>query len=386
MNFFGRPMMIIATIKEIKDNENRVGLIPSNVKPLIELGSEVWVQKGAGVNSGFSDEEYEKEGAKIVESEEEIVKNCDILVKVKEPIKEEYRLLELMKGKTLYTYLHLSGVEPELTRELMKNRITAIAYETIEDENGLLPCLKPMSEIAGILSIQFGAQYLQRKYNGRGITLGKIDGLWAANVLIMGGGIAGRTAARTAAGMGSNVIVVEKYPEKIEQLKKYLNETLGKTDNIKILSSSDESISEHIKEADLLVGAVLIAGAKAPKVVSEEQVKSMRNGSVIVDISIDQGGCIWGSRPTSHSNPIYELEGKIYCCITNMPGQASRQSTYALNRTTFPHLKEMAKKGVINYLKENKYFAKGLNVFNGKIALKQVALDLNMEKDFEEFS
>ncbi len=378
--------MIIATLKEVKDNENRVGLIPENVKSLIDLGHEVWVQKSAGINSGFSDEDYSDQGAKIVDSEEEIAKNADVLVKVKEPVTKEYKLLELMKGKTLYTYLHLSGVDPQLTEVLIKNNITAIAYETIEDENGFLPCLKPMSEVAGILSIQYGAQYLQRKYHGIGVTLGKVDGVSSSNVLVVGGGIAGRTAARTAAGMGSNVVVVEKSPERAEALKKFFDSELGKTDNIKIISNSAGDFSEQVRNSDLLVGAVLIAGAKAPRVVSEEQIKSMKNGSVIVDISIDQGGCIWGSKPTSHSDPIYELEGKIFCCITNMPGQASRQSTYALNNSTFPFLTKIAEKGVIEYLKENKNFAKGLNTYNGKITFKHVAEDLKREADFEEFN
>jgi alanine dehydrogenase len=378
--------MLVAVLKEVKDNENRVGLIPSNVKPLIELGNEVWVQKDAGINSGFSDEEYAKEGAKIVESSEEIARNCDVLVKVKEPVPDEYKLLELMgPGKTLYTYLHLSGVDPELTEQLLKNKITAIAYETIEDENGFLPCLKPMSEVAGILSIQYGAQFLQKKYSGKGTTLGKIDGIASANVLVMGGGIAGRTAARTAAGMGSNVTVVEKAKERIESLKQFFNQELGKTDNIKVISS-EEFTHDFFEETDLLVGAVLVAGAKAPKVVSEEEIKLMKKGSVVVDISIDQGGCIWGAKPTSHSDPIYELDGKLFCCITNMPGQASRQSTFALNNATFPHLKEMASKGVLEHLRENKYFQKGLNTFNGKITFRHVAEDLKRESDFQEFS
>ncbi len=377
--------MIIATLKEVKDNENRVGLIPANVKPLIDSGNEVWVQKNAGINSGFADSEYESNGAKIVDSAEEIAENCDILVKVKEPVKSEYKLLELMKGKTLYTYLHLSGVDPELTEQLLKNKITAIAYETIQDENGFLPCLKPMSEVAGVLSIQYGAEYLQKKYDGKGMTLGRIDGVNSANVVVMGGGVAGRTAARTAAGMGSNVVVFEKSAERINSLKQFFESELGKTDNISVMNSNGSAAS-FIANADLLVGAVLVAGAKAPRVVSEEHIKSMKKGSVIVDISIDQGGCIWGSKPTSHSNPIYEVDGKIFCCITNMPGQASRQSTMALNASTFPFLMEMAEKGVLDYLKENNDFAKGLNTFDGKITFRHVAEDLNRESDFREFS
>jgi len=380
-------MATVATLKEIKKGENRVGLTPIGVKELVERGHSVLVQENSGINAGFPNEEYEDAGATLLSNPLEIVKKADILIKVKEPIEEEYVLLENFKGKILFTYLHLSGVTKSLTEKLLENKITGIAYETVRDEKGQLPLLKPMSQVAGVLAIQYGAQYLQKKYNGRGISLGKIDNTTPAEVVVVGGGVVGAKAAITAAGLGANVTLLELKDERISQLKNEFKEFLGENlyKNVSFLKSNEENLKESVKKADLLIGAVLVAGAKAPIVVTEEMVKSMKNGSVIVDVAIDQGGCIWGSKPTTHENPIYNLDGKIFCCITNMPGQVALQSTQALTSATLPYLLKLADKG-IDALREDKNFAKGLNTYNGRITYKKVAEDLGMEEYYSDLS
>lgn len=376
--------MVVATLKEIKNNENRVGLTPYGVLELVREGHTVLVEEGAGAGSGFTDAEYEKAGAKLMEQPDDIVRAADVLVKVKEPLPSEYRLLELFAGKTLFTYLHLSGVDPKLTDALLKYKITAIAYETVQDEKGLLPLLAPMSEVAGVLSVQYGAEYLQRKYGGRGVTLGTVMGTESAQVVVMGGGYVGMTAAKTAAGMGASVTLFDINEARVQALntevKAFLGPALGK--NFEAVVSRGANVDEALKNADLLVGAVLVAGAKAPTVVSEAQVKSMKTGAVIVDVSIDQGGCIWGSRATSHSEPTYAIEGKIYCCVPNMPGQVSRQSTMALTTATLPYLKAIAKGGpeaaIKKSLAEGGRFARGLNTYQGFITYESVAKDLGL--------
>lgn len=372
--------MIIGTTKEIKDHENRVGLTPSNVKILVENGHKVIVQKSAGEGAHFSDEEYADAGAELVNNGADVFKKIDILVKVKEPISKEYSLLSLMKNKALYTYLHLAGVEKELTLELIKNNIMSIAYETIEDKNGKLPCLTPMSKIAGILAVQYASQYLQRKYGGRGLTLGHIKGAEMAKVVIIGGGVVGKKAALTAAGMGSQVTVFEINEERAQYVREECAKILAGEfyANLKVLATDGENLKEAIQEADVLVGAVLVKGAKAPKVITNEMIDSMKKGSVIIDVAIDQGGCIWGSRPTSHSEPIFNYEGKIYCCVPNMPGQVALQSTQALTSATIPYLLKMANKGIERAMKEDAGLAKGLNVYKGKVVYKAVADALDL--------
>lgn len=380
--------MIIAALKEIKNNENRVSLTPYGVKELVWAGFEVIIQETAGIGSGFSDSEYKECGAKMMRNPEDIVKVADILVKVKEPLPEEYNLLEQFKGKVLFTYLHLSGVDKRLSKVLANNNITAIAYETVEDEHGKLPLLAPMSEVAGVLAVQYGGEYLQRKYNGRGITLGKIAGIPSARVVVVGGGYVGATAAKTAAGMGSRVklfdISAAKCAELNKKIKEYLGSVLG--ENFEAVVPAGKNFNEALKDANLLIGAVLVAGTKAPCVVSEEQIKSMKDGSVIVDVSIDQGGCVWGSRATSHSEPVYEIYNKIYCCIPNMPGQVSRQSTIALTTATLPYLKKIAGQGVEKMLKDSLAgdgrFARGLNTYKGFITYENVAKDLGMMEQY----
>jgi len=376
--------MIIGTLKEIKNNENRVGLTPYGVKELVSAGFKVIVQETAGLGSGFSDGEYKECGAEMMRNPEDIVKAVDILVKVKEPLPEEYNLLEQFNGKTLFTYLHLSGVDKRLTKVLVNNNITAIAYETVKDATGKLPLLAPMSEVAGILAVQYGAEFLQKKHGGRGITLGKISGVPSARVVVVGGGFVGATAARTAAGMGSRVKLFDINPAVCERLNKEMKEFLGVNlgENFEALPPEKEVFEQALKDCNLLVGGVLVAGTKAPTVVSEEQVKMMKDGSVIIDVAIDQGGCIWGSHATSHSEPVYDLYGKIYCCIPNMPGQVSRQSTIALTTATIPYLKELATKGAETMLKESlagdKGFANGFNAYKGHITYEAVAKDLGM--------
>lgn len=376
--------MVIATLKEVKNNENRVGITPYGVRELTDAGIKVIVQETAGIGSGFSDTEYKECGAIMMRNPEDIVKEADILVKVKEPVPSEYNLIEQFKGKTLFTYLHLSGVDKRLTKLLANNDITAIAYETVENEKGQLPLLSPMSEVAGILAIQYGAEYLQKKYGGRGMLLGQITGIPSARVVVVGGGFVGSTAARTAAGMGARVKLFDISQERCDQLniemREYLGPNLG--NNFEAIVPNGENFDEAIKECNLLVGAVLVAGAKAPEVVSEAQVKSMKDGSVLVDVSIDQGGCLWGSRATSHSEPVYEIYNKIFCCITNMPGQVSRQSTMALTAATLPYLKKLATEGPEAMIKQSLSgdgrFARGLNSYKGHLTYRRVAEDLGM--------
>ena len=377
--------MIIGTIKEIKDNENRVGLLPKGVAKLVKAGHIVYVQRQAGVNSGYSDGDYKKAGAKLMNTAYEIVKKVDLLIKVKEPIPKEYELLDHFKGKVLFTYLHLAAVDKNLTLRLMKNNITAIAYATVKDKDGRLPLLKPMSEVAGVLSIQYAAQYLQKKYGGRGITLGKIEDVDPANVVVIGGGVVGSTAARTAAGLGCKVTVVEKKGEWFKKLPGFFKKNISAlAKNIRIIESTPSNISKAVASADVVIGSVLIPGAKAPRIVTESMIRSMHDGAVIVDVAIDQGGCIWGSKPTTHSDPIYEERGKIYCNITNMPGQVPRQSSQALTQATFPYLWKMADLGVENALKKDKGFAKGVNIYKGKITCKAVAEALNLKQYYKQ--
>ena len=381
--------MIIGTLKEVKNNENRVGLTPYGVRELVEAGHEVIVQETAGIGSGFSDSEYKEMGAKIMRDPEDIVKAVDMLIKVKEPLPSEYNLLEQFAGKTLFTYLHLSGVDKRLTKVLTNNNITAIAYETVEDEKGSLPLLAPMSEVAGILSVQYGCEYLYKKYGGRGISLGKITGIPSARVVVIGGGYVGATAARTAAGMGSRVTLFDINPEKCAELNKEMKEYLGPVlgENFNAVVPAGENFDQAIKDCNLLIGAVLVAGTKAPEVVSEAQVQSMKDGSVLVDVSIDQGGCIWGSRATSHDEPVYEIYNKVYCCIPNMPGQVSRQSTIALTAATLPYIKMIATEGAETALKDSLAkdgrFARGLNAYKGNITYESVAQDLGMMDIFK---
>lgn len=371
--------MIIGVLREVKDSENRVGLTPKGVKKLVTEEHTVIVERQAGWGSGFPDGQYEEAGGKLLDSAYEIVKRADLVIKIKEPVAAEYYWLDLFKGKTLFTYLHLSGVDPQLTQKLLENNITGIAYETVSKDHKL-PLLAPMSQVAGVLACQYGAHYLQKKHGGVGITLGRIDGADPAITVIVGAGFVGLTAAITAGGMGGKVVLLDINPKTViyaqKEVKKRLGAQLAK--NVSVQLSDTKILSQWVEKADLLIGAVLIPGTKAPQVVNEDMIKSMKRGAVVVDVSIDQGGCIWGSHPTTHRHPIYDLDGKIFCCITNMPGQVAHQSTQALTSATLPYILDMANLGILEALKKDKNLRKGLNTFQGKITYESVARDLNL--------
>ncbi|MBI2208149.1 alanine dehydrogenase [Candidatus Woesearchaeota archaeon] len=366
--------MKIGIVKEIKDKENRVSLTPEGAKKLTEGGNKVFVEKDAGLNSGFSNEEYKKAGANIVSTAK--AWSADLVIKVKEPLESEYKFLK--ENQIVFTYFHLAGVTKTLTEALLKNKTTAVAYETVEDEKGRLPLLAPMSAVAGNMSVTIGSYYLAKFNNGRGMQLGSVLGKKYGKVVIIGDGVVGKHAAKNAYGMGSNVYLFSRHEDRFNSIKKEIGA------DINCVLSAKGNIARHVKDADLVVGAVLLHGAKAPWVVTEEMVKTMQPGSVIVDVSIDQGGCIETSKPTSHSNPVYVKHGIIHYCVTNMPGAYPRTSTIALTAATLPYVSKLAEKG-IRALKEDKGFAKGLNTYNGFITYKPVAEALGMMSRYKGF-
>lgn len=357
--------MIIGLPKEIKNNENRVGLTPGGVSVLAKRGNKILVEKSAGIGSGFTDDEYITAGAEIIESKKKIFDEADIIVKVKEPLAEEYDLFK--EGQTLYTYLHLAPNKP-LTEALIKKKVTGIAYETVQLDTGELPLLAPMSEVAGRMSVQIGANLLQKYAGGRGILLGGVTGVKPANVIIVGGGVVGTNAAKMAIGLGANVTILDINTSRL----RYLDDIFaGKLNTV---VCNEYNLAEAVKKADLLIGAVLVAGASAPKLVTEEMVKTMKNGSVIVDVAIDQGGSIETiDRVTTHDNPCYEKYGVLHYSVANMPGAVPRTSTLALEAATLPYLIEIADKGVKRALLENHCLKKGLNTINGKVTYQSVA-------------
>lgn len=365
--------MRIGVIKEIKNEEHRVALTPSGAKVLVNLGHQVLIQKGAGIDSGFSDMAYREAGAKVASCEE--AWDTELVIKVKEPLESEYTYLG---NQILFTYLHLAGVTRTLTEALLKAKTTAIAYETVEDAKGRLPLLAPMSAVAGNMAVSIGNYYLARFNHGKGALLGRLMGERYGKVVIIGDGLVGRHAARVADGMGANVFICGRHPERLPDLKREISE------DIQLILSRPESIAEHLYNVDLVVGAVLLHGAKAPHVVTKEMVQTMEAGSVIVDVSIDQGGCIETSRPTSHSNPVFEKHGVIHYCVTNMPGAYPKTSTIALTSATLPYVTRLAEKG-IDALKEDPLFAKGLNTYQGHITCKPVAEILDMLSALREF-
>ncbi|MEW9670417.1 alanine dehydrogenase [Ammoniphilus sp. 3BR4] len=356
--------MIIGVPKEIKNNENRVGMTPAGVTAFNKSGHEVWIETGAGLGSGFADNDYEAAGAKIVSTAKEAW-SAEMVVKVKEPLPEEYGYFR--EGLILYTYLHLAP-EAALTKALVDNKVIAIAYETIQLENGALPLLTPMSEVAGRMSIQIGAQFLEKSKGGKGVLLGGVPGVSPAEVVIVGGGIVGTNAAKMAVGLGASVTLLDINPDRLRQLDDQFQGRL------KTLVSNSYNIAEAVKKADLLVGAVLIPGARAPRLVTEEMVKTMQPGSVIVDVAIDQGGSIETiDRITTHSEPTYEKHGVIHYAVANMPGAVARTSTIALTNVTVPYGIQIANKGYRQAALENKALAKGFNVMEGQVTYKSVA-------------
>ncbi|RMF97388.1 MAG: alanine dehydrogenase [Candidatus Schekmanbacteria bacterium] len=362
--------MIVGIPKEIKDHEYRVGIVPSGVRTLAEAGIKVIVEKSAGIGSNIPDNEYEESGAEIVESAKEVYEKSDMIIKVKEPLEEEYDYLR--EDLILYTFLHLASSR-SLTEELLKRKVTAIGYETIQLENGLLPLLTPMSEIAGKLSVQVGASFLEKERGGRGVLLGGVPGVLPGKVIIIGGGTAGINAAKIACGMGAEVTVLDIKQEKMA----YIEDIFGS--RIFTLISNSKNIEEKAAEADLLIGAVLIPGKKAPKIIPREVIKKMKEGSVFVDISVDQGGCAETTKPTTHSNPVFKEEGVIHYCVTNIPSAVACTSTYALTNVTLPYALKIAKEGFRNAVSNDKALAKGVNTYQGKLVCQAVAESFEME-------
>lgn len=357
--------MIVGVPKEIKPNENRVAIIPAGVEALTKKGHQVIIETEAGQGSGFSDDDYRNAGATILMTPAEVFQKADLILKVKEPLPPEYDLFR--ENQLLFTYLHLAA-ESKLTEALIKKNVTAIAYETIQLPDGSLPLLTPMSEVAGRMAVQIGAMLLEKHYGGKGLLLGGVPGTHPAKVLILGGGIVGTNAAKIALGFGADVTILDINLDRL----RYLDDIFH--GRVKTLMSNTYNIREEAKNADLLIGAVLIPGAKAPKLVTEAMVKEMQPGSVIVDVAIDQGGSIETiDRVTTHANPAYEKHGVIHYSVANMPGAVARTSTFALTNTTLPYLLRLANKGFLTAVKEDPSLAKGVNVMKGKITYKSVA-------------
>ena len=356
--------MIIGVPKEIKDHEYRVSVTPDGVQGLCQAGHEVLVEPSAGVGSGFSDEQYRQAGARLASSKEALFRDAALIVKVKEPQLSETRLFH--PGQLLFTYLHLAS-SAELTKALLEAGITAIAYETIEAKDGTLPMLKPMSEIAGRMSVQVGARYLEVTQGGRGLLLGGVPGVAPAKVVVLGAGTVGSAATRIAVGMGADVTVVNL---EIERLR-YLDDLYQ--GRIVTRASTKAAVEESVVTADLLIGAVLVPGARAPKLVSRALVGKMKPRSVIVDVAVDQGGCLETSRPTTHSEPTYIMEGVLHYCVANMPGIVPRTSTHALTNATLPYLLTLASSGVEAAVRADAGLAKGVNLSRGKVTCRGVA-------------
>jgi len=356
--------MRIGVPKEIKAQESRVGLTPDSVKILVSNGHEILVENNSGFESGFDNDQYEKAGAKIVSQATDIFNDSKIIVKVKEPVDNEIAMIK--ENQVIFTYLHLAAGK-ELTEGLIKSKSVCIAYETVTDSNGKLPLLAPMSAVAGRMSIQAGAHSLEKTQKGRGLLLGGAPGVDPATVVILGGGVVGENAALIATGMKSNVYIVDKSAQRLDQLKGIFG------DKIVPIKSDKADLKKLISECDLLIGGVLIPGAEAPKLVTKDMLKVMKRGSVIVDVAIDQGGCVETSKPTTHANPTYIVNDVVHYCVTNMPGGVPRTSTLALNKATLPFLAKLANKGCTKALKEDKNFLSGLNIFKGQVTYKAVA-------------
>jgi alanine dehydrogenase len=359
-----KALMRVGVPKEIKDNEFRVGLTPSSVAELVHHGHEVLIERGAGVGSGLTDAEYVGSGALQSDKPETIFASCDLIVKVKEPQPKERKLLR--RGQVLFTYLHLAP-DAEQTADLLASGATCIAYETVTSPSGGLPLLTPMSEVAGRLAPQVGAHCLEREAGGRGILLGGVPGVPAAEVVILGGGVVGTNAAMIALGMGANVSVVDRSSEALRRLAFHFGT------GVRTVYSTRSAIAEIVRRADLLIGTVLVPGAATPKLVTRAMLATMKAGAVIVDVAIDQGGCCESSRPTSHSQPTYIEEGIVHYCVTNMPGAVPRTSTFALNNATLPFVVALAERGWKRALAEDRHLRAGLNIHDGQVTLKPVA-------------
>ncbi len=356
--------MRIGVPKEIKPQENRIGLTPESVKTLVSEGHEVLIENNGGFEAGFENDQYIKAGAKIIKNASDIFNDSEIIVKVKEPQKVEVDMIR--ENQIIYTYLHLAAAK-ELTEGLIKSKSINIAYETVTDDNGKLPLLAPMSAVAGRMSVQAGAHCLEKNQKGRGVLLGGAPGGEPANVLILGGGVVGENAAIIATGMKAKVHIVDKSQARLNQLVEIFGDKIIPQQSDKI------DLKKLVAETDLLVGGVLIPGAEAPKLISKDMLKLMKRGSVIVDVAIDQGGCVETSKPTTHRNPTYIVDDVVHYCVANMPGGVPRTSTFALNQATLPYLVKLANKGYQKTLREDKNFLAGLNVYKGHVTYKAVA-------------
>lgn len=362
--------MLIGIPAEIKNNENRVAITPSGVATLIGAGHEVMIEKGAGLGSGFADTEYVKYGAQIIDSAKDIWNQADMVMKVKEPLASEYQYFR--KDLLLFTYLHLAA-EPELTKALVDNEVSSIAYETVTSR-GTLPLLSPMSEVAGRMATQIGAQFLEKNNGGKGVLLGGVPGVKRSRVTIIGGGMVGTNSARIAVGLGADVTIIDLSADRLRQIE----EIFGAS--VQTLMSNPLNIAESVKESDLVIGAVLIPGAKAPKLVTEEMVKSMSPGSVVVDVAIDQGGIFETvDRITTHTDPTYEKHNVVHYAVANMPGAVPRTSTIALTNVTIPYALEIANKGFEQAIKQNSALESGVNTYGGYVTFEAVARDLGYD-------
>jgi alanine dehydrogenase len=362
--------MIVGVPKEVKPDEYRVAMVPAGVEELTRAGHKVLIQTGAGAGSGISDELYSTNGAEIVATDAEVWKRADMIVKVKEPLESEWP--HMRAGQTVFTYFHFAADE-RLTRAVMASGVTAVAYETIKDAKGALPLLTPMSEVAGRMSIQEGAKYLERPQQGRGILLSGVPGVAPANVVVLGGGVVGANAAKIAAGLGANVFILDINLDRL----RYLDDVMPP--NITTLFSDRHTILDWISRADLVIGAVLIPGARTPMLVRREDLSKMPPRAVIIDVAIDQGGCIETSRPTTHANPTYIVDDVVHYCVTNMPGAVGRTSTYALTNVTLPYALQLANKGPDKAFKDNPGLAAGVNVRQGKVTNAAVAETFGVE-------
>jgi len=356
--------MKIGVPKEIKPQENRIGLTPDSVKILTSNGHEVLVENNGGFEAGFYNDQYKNAGAKIIDKAEDIFNDSDIIVKVKEPLSNEVKMIR--ENQIIFTYLHLAAAK-DLTEGLIKSKSVCIAYETVTDNKGRLPLLAPMSAVAGRMSIQAGAHSLEKNQKGRGLLLGGAPGVESANVVILGGGVVGENAALIATGMRAKVHIVDKSESRLKQLQEIFGDKIIPQHSDKI------DLKKLVSECDLLIGGVLIPGAEAPKLVTKEMIKNMKRGSVIVDVAIDQGGCVETSKPTTHANPTYIVDDVVHYCVANMPGGVPRTSTLALNKATLPFLSKLAKDGYKKALNNDPNFLAGLNVHKGNVTYKAVA-------------
>ncbi|MCS7021612.1 MAG: alanine dehydrogenase [Gemmataceae bacterium] len=362
--------MIVGVPKEIKADEYRVAIVPAGVEELTRAGHRVLIQRGAGLGSGISDDHYAQHGAEIVDSAAEVWRRAELVVKVKEPLPEEWPLLQA--GQTVFTFFHFAA-DAALTQAVLRSGITAIAYETIQDERGRLPLLTPMSEVAGRMSIQEGAKYLERPFEGRGILLAGVPGVPPATVTILGAGVVGSNAARVAAGLGANVFILDINLDRL----RYLDDTMP--NNVTTVFSNRHNILECLRLSDLIIGAVLIPGAKAPQLVRREDLKLMLPRAVVVDVAIDQGGCFETSRPTTHAQPTYIVDDIVHYCVTNMPGAVGRTSTYALTNVTLPYVLHLANRGIKQAVRDHPGLRAGVNIHAGRITNAAVAQTFAMQ-------